>query len=320
MRRPYFVIMRAMLPRRPRKGEVRLAPTAPLIPSILLLSVILLAACGPFGRGAATATPALPTQTPAPPTLTPVPAAATVNGEVIPLADFQAELERYKAAQTALGKTVSDQDAAQTVIEDLIAQTLLAQAAAKAGFTLDDAALQGRIDTLAEQVGGADVLSKWESEHGYTDESFRAGLRRAGAAAWQRDQIIAAVPTSQDQVHVRQILIYNQERASQVYEDLIAGRTDFDDFAALVDPIAAGDIGWFPRGYLPYKQIEQAAFALQPDQMSDVTQTELGFHILKVIERGQRPLSPDALITLQDQALRDWVTQQRQQSQIVITP
>lgn len=312
MRRPYFVIIWAMFPRRPKFISPRLFS--------FLLSAILLASCGPLGRASATATLAVPTPTPAPPTLTPVPAAATVNGEVIPLADYQAELERYKAAQTALGKTVSDQDAANTVIEDLIAQTLLAQAAAKAGFTLGDAALQQRIDALAGQIGGPEALSTWEGEHGYTDDSFRASLRRAAAAAWERDQVIGSVPTTADQVHVRQILIYNEERARQVYDDLISGRTQFDDFAALVDPVAHGDIGWFPHGYLPYKQIEQAAFALQPGQMSDVTQTELGYHILEVIERGQRPLSPDALITLQDQALQDWVTQQRQQSQIVITP
>ena len=307
-----------MLPRR-RRGEARLALTLPLVISTLL-SAILLAACGSPGLGAPTPTPPPPTPTPPPPTATAVPAAATVNGEAVPLADFQAELERYKTAQTALGKTVSDDEAASTVLEDLVAQTLLAQAAAKEGFTVDDAALQQRIDALAGEIGGAEALSTWQSAHGYTDESFRASLRRGIAAAWIRDRIIGSVPTTADQVHVRQILIYNKERAGQVYDDLLAGRIDFDEFAALVDPVTRGDIGWFPHGYLPYKAIEQAAFALQPAQFSAVTQTDLGFHILKVIERGQRPLSPDALLVLQDQALQDWVTQQRQQSAVVISP
>ena len=84
---------------------------------------------------------------------------------------------------------------------------------------------------------------------------------------------------------------------------MLAGRIDFDEFAALVDPVTHGDIGWFPRGYLPFKAIEQAAFALQAGQMSDVTQTDLGYHILKVIERGQHPLSADALLVLQDKAV-----------------
>jgi len=293
----------------------------PLVISTFL-SAILLASCGGIGLGTDTPTPVPPTPTapPATATATSVPAAATVNGEVIAEVDYQAELERYKAAQAALGRTVSDQDASSTVKEDLIAQTLLAQAAEKAGFTADDATLQKRVDSLASQIGGTEALSKWEGDHGYTDDSFRASLRRAIGAAWMRDQIIGGVPTSAEQVHVRQILIYNQERANQVYDDLVAGRTDFDEFAALVDPVTRGDIGWYPRGYLPYKAIEQAAFALQPGQFSSVTQTDLGYHIVKVIERGQRPLSPDALLVLQDKALQDWVTQQRQQSAVVIEP
>jgi parvulin-like peptidyl-prolyl isomerase len=293
-------------------------PPRPSLVFFIPLSLILLASCAPIANTSATDTPELPTPTQGPPTLTPVPAAASVNGEVIPLAEFQAELERYQAAQTGLGKTVSEVDAARVVLEDLIAQTLLAQGAAEAGFTLDDAALQARVDALAGQVGGPEALAKWQSDHGYTAESFSASLRRAAAAAWMRDQIIAGVPTAADQVHVRQILIYNEERARQVYDDLVAGRSDFDEFAALVDPIARGDIGWFPRGYLPHKPVEQAAFALQPGQMSDVIPTELGYHILKIIDRGQRPLSPDALMTLQDKALQDWVTQHRQQSAITI--
>jgi peptidyl-prolyl cis-trans isomerase C len=292
----------------------------PLLFSIIIIGAVLLVSCGPISLGRATPTPIPPTATSAPPTATAIPSAATVNGEIIPKADFQAELERYKAAQSALGKTVSDQEAAKTVLDDLIAQTLLAQGAGKQGHSADDGAVQQRIDALSAAVGGVDALTKWESEHGYNDDSFRASLRRAMAAAWMRDQIIASVPTSTEQVHVRQILIYNEERARQVYQDLLTGRTDFDQFAALVDPITRGDIGWFPRGYLPFKAIERAAFALQPGQMSDVTQTDLGYHILKVLERGQHPLSADALLALQDQAVQDWVTQQQQQSKIVVTP
>jgi len=52
------------------------------------------------------------------------------------LAEFQAELQRYKTAQQGLGKTVSDVDANKTVLVDLIAQVLLAQAASEAGFNL----------------------------------------------------------------------------------------------------------------------------------------------------------------------------------------
>ncbi len=59
------------------------------------------------------------------PTATSVPLAASVNGESITLAEFQAELARY---QMAFGTELATQ-AQQNVIEDMIAKVLLAQAA-----------------------------------------------------------------------------------------------------------------------------------------------------------------------------------------------
>jgi parvulin-like peptidyl-prolyl isomerase len=285
------------------------------------LLVLLLAGCGILPGGAPTAeaspTAVPPTRTPSP---TPVPAKATVNGEIIPLAEFNAELERFRAAQEELGNSVSDEEAAAIVLDDLIARYLLAQGAEQAGFVVDDALLQKRIDNLISEVGGEDGLNQWLTAHNYTPESFRAALRRAIAAAWMRDWLAGQIAKSKDQVHVRQILFYNEERARQVLTDIQAGRTDFDEFAVLVDPVTRGDLGWFPRGVLPEKAVEQAAFSLPVGQVSDVIATDLGFHIIKILERENRPLSPDALLTLQSRAVRDWVEQQRTQSNIVIAP
>ena len=188
--------------------------------------------------------------------------AATVNGEGITVADYTAELARYKSAQQALNKNVSDTDASKTVLEDLIAQVLLEQGAKAAGYEISDSALQSRMDALTSQLGGADKLSKWESDHGYADASFRADLKRSIDAAWMRDKIINAVPTTADQVHVQQILLYNANDAQSVLQKLKGG-TDFNTLAAQYDPNARGDLGWFPKGYLLDPNVEQAAFSLQ---------------------------------------------------------
>jgi peptidyl-prolyl cis-trans isomerase C len=287
--------------------------------SMFFLITLLLASCGILSGGTPTVesspTTVPPTRTPSP---TPVPAKATVNGEIIPLVEFNAELERYRAAQAELGKTVSDEEAVTTVLDDLFAQYLLAQGAKQSGFVVDDTLLQERIDKLIGEVGGEDALNQWLTAHNYTPESFRDALRRSIAAAWMRDQLAGQIAKSKDQVHVRQILFYNEERARQVLTDIQANRTDFDEFAVLVDPVTRGDLGWFPRGYLPEKAVEQAAFALQPGQVSDVIATDLGYHIIKILERENRPLSPDALLALQSKAVREWVEQQRIQSTIVI--
>jgi peptidyl-prolyl cis-trans isomerase C len=246
--------------------------------------------------------------------------AITVNSGGITVDEFNAEMARYKAAQTALGNTVTDEQVRQAVRADLISQLLLAQGAVEAGFVMDDAALQKRVEALASQIGGAEQLTAWQQAHGYTEESFRVALKRAAASAWMRDKIISSVPSTAEQVHVRQILLYNEDVAKSYYNQLQAG-ADFNALAAQVDPITRGDIGWFPRGYLTEKAVEDAAFSLEEGKYSAIIPGEVGFHIIKTLERqANRALSPDALLALQNRALIDWLAGRRQQSSIVLAP
>jgi parvulin-like peptidyl-prolyl isomerase len=263
------------------------------------------------------------TSTPEPPTATPVPAVATVNGEVVPLAEYEAELARYKSAQTALGLTFTDEDAARIVLDDMIDQFLLAQGARAEGLGVTEADLQSRVEALAASRGGADQLAAWQSAHGYDEASFRVALKRSAEAALMRDKIIAGVPSTMEQVHARQILFYNAGDANFALGQLKSGAS-FDALATQYNKGAQadtrGDLGWFPQGYLLESAIEQAAFALQAGQFSDVIETQVGFHIVYVIERGPRLLSPDALMAMQEQAIQAWLTQQRAQASIALTP
>lgn len=286
----------------------------------LLLTLFLtlgLAACASPSTPQPVSSSLAPTFTPAPPTPTLEPMALTVNGEGIPLAEFQAEVQRYLQAQAALGKTVDPQTAAQTVAEDFIAQLLLAQAARANGFSLDQAALQARLQALAAQVGGAEALSAWQQAHGYSDQSFRSALKRAAEAAWMRDKITTSISSTAEQVHVQQILLYNRETAQNFLMQLNGG-ADFDQLALRADPLTRGDLGWVPRGYLLDPQIEEAAFRLEVGQFSDVIETQAGFHIIKVLARDpNRPLSPDAYLALQERTLKRWVEEQRQFATVV---
>ena len=117
--------------------------------SLLLTLTIGLSACSsPLMGTTSTPTVSVPTSSPVPPTATPPPSAAVVNGEYITLVEFEAELGRYQAAQAALGRTGSAEEARQAVLDELIAQVLLAQAARREGFTLTEADLQSRLDGL----------------------------------------------------------------------------------------------------------------------------------------------------------------------------
>lgn len=287
--------------------------------SLTLLTALGLSACASLFPPEPTPVPTA-TLTPEPPTATPEPLALTVNGEGITLLEFDAEVERYIAAQEALGNTVSSAEATSAVIEDLTAQLLLAQGARAEGFSLDDDALQARIDSLAAQVGGPETLSRWQAEHGYSEPAFRSALRRAGEAAWMRDKIIAAVPSTAEQVHVQQILLYNQETAQSFLLQLNGG-ADFDELAFRADPLTRGDLGWVPRGYLLDKKIEEAAFGLQVGGHSEVIATEVGYHIVRVLALDpDRPLSPEAHLALQELALKNWIEEQRRQASIVLAP
>lgn len=291
-----------------------------------LVFILLLAACSrkdasptaPIS-GASTPLPASPGTelTSLPPSLipaspTPPPLAARVGSQEITLAEYQAELALYRAAK---GTDLAPEDE-QRVLDDLIDRALLAQAAFEQGFRVDDALLNERIQSLQDRLGSEGALNDWMKTYGYDEQVFRQALTRAVASAWMRDQLAASTPKTAEQVHARQILLYNSDQANEIYNLLKAGN-DFGNLAVQYDPVTRGDLGWFPQGYLPDKQLEDAVFALQPEQFSPVIQTPAGYHILQVLERdAQHPLSPEALLILQAQAVQSWLQSQRQQAQI----
>ncbi|MBE0671805.1 MAG: SurA N-terminal domain-containing protein [Anaerolineales bacterium] len=281
---------------------------------LILILALGLSACASF-LNPSTPTPELPTFTPEPPTATPPPSAAMVNGEYITIAEFEAEVARFQNAITMQGLSLPAEDASQMVLEDMIAQVLLSQAAREEKFEVTEADLQSRIDAL----GSADELAQWQSAHSYDDASFRIALKRSVEAAWMRDKIIADVPVNVEQIHLRQILTYNQEDAQSALEQLNTG-ADFDELAALYDPVTLGELGWVPQGYLLDASADEAVFALQAGQHSAIIATDAGFHIFKAIERADHPLSPDALLSVQEQALKNWIAEKRASSDIVLAP
>lgn len=87
-------------------------------------------------------------------------------------------------------------------------------------------------------------------------------------------------------------------------KEMLAEGQDFTTLAKQYseDPSVAsnnGDLGWVSRGDL-VKEFEEAAFALKDGEISDIVQTQFGFHLIQLVERqGEKIHVRHILVQLQ---------------------
>jgi peptidyl-prolyl cis-trans isomerase C len=291
---------------------------------ILLFFFLMLGACNSSNTPPTADASTQTVQTTAEPLASPTPTeeiiyVATVNGEGIRESSYKINLTQFQEAQAKFGNLLDKGETAENrVIDALIDRQLLSQAARQAGFTADDITLDARMNQMTEQAGGQEAMVAWMERYGYTIDTFRIDLALEVEAAWQRYQVTNSVPETAEQVNARQIFFYDAYMANRAYEQLKAG-APFESVAQANDPQNLGYLDWFPRGYLFFPELEEAAFSLPPGAFSEVIETDIGYHILLVLDHDpDRPLSADARLTLQTRVLEDWLAQKRGESQIEI--
>ncbi len=278
----------------------KLAPLA-------LILLLILAACREAGSSTtvlptattpaesqppATLPPAMAaTNTPVPPTPTPTaPLAAVVNGEQIFLSDFEAELARYEAQQVAGAEGT---DYRQQVLDALIERSLIMQAAVGEGIVVTPEIVDERLAEL-RAAGGEEQFQTFLQTNGWTEEEFRQTLESEIVTAEMIARVTADVPTTMEHVRASYIQMEDGALAQSVLERARGG----DDFAFLaqqnsIDRLTGengGDLGFFRVGSLLVPEVEEAAFALQPGEISDLISVtdETGrttYYIIMVTER-----------------------------------
>ena len=249
---------------------------------------------------------------------------ARVNGRPILRRDFELAVQLQFGGRRRQAVGLEQLRATrEQVLETLIDGELLYQKALKSHVEVSDADLQAEIQRLKKSFASPADFSRLLKESGVSEAEFREQARRSLVVSrFLESDVVGGLKLGEEDlkryydqnpaemrrpeaVHVHQILVRvkpdaplqaraeARTRIEAILKELRGG----GDFASLARKFSegpeasrGGDSGWMARGAGAPPVLERAAFALEPGQSSDILESRLGFHILKVSER--RPEGP----------------------------
>ncbi|OHX55985.1 foldase [Planococcus salinarum] len=214
---------------------------------------------------------------------------ATVNGE---------EIE-----QDALYEKMVQTNGAEA-LDVLISNEIIRQEAEEADITVTEEELEAELVEYEEMYGGAQGLEAAIAESGLTMEDLKTEMehflkieKMIGPDIEITDEAIETYFKENQEslgqgvkVEASHILTETKEQAGEVAKKLADGG-DFAELATEYSLDAAsaengGELGSFGKGAMA-PAFEEAAFAMEPGEISEPVETEFGYHIIKVTDKTE---------------------------------
>jgi len=239
------------------------------------------------------------------------PVIATVNGEEV----HQSDLLKQINTMARQGRRISPQEA----IDQAISERLLLQAAAESGEVVDATEVEKAYNSVVLRAGGEEQFQKQLAGAKMTLDDVREDIERQmllqktldSKTAGKVDITDASLeafyaenPEAFESAHARHILIKSAPTDPEDKKTEARGRMEAiaerikggEDFAEVAKaesegPSAprGGDLGQFGRGRM-VPAFEEAVFSMEPGQVSDIVETQFGYHLIEVLERKTIPL------------------------------
>ncbi len=166
----------------------------------------------------------------------------------------------------------------QHALDKLAGDSLMAQLASQKKVKVTDKEVNDLVNQLYSRYGGKDTLLKTLKQiYGWDLHDLRGVVYKQLLAKNVEDKVTsdpavdkAAKATAQD--------VVKQIKGGADFSDLAKKKSQASDAAS------GGDLGFFTKGQLP-DELQKAAEALQPGQVSDPVKDQYGYEILKVVEK-----------------------------------
>jgi len=241
---------------------------------------------------------------------------ASVNGVAITETEFDRAFDRVAINSAA----ASDEALRRQVLNTMIEQEVIAQAAAEMGIDVTEADVDAEIDGLQATLTNT-TWESWLESNQYTEEELRQALANSIITNRVRDDVIAQLGEAVEHVHARHILVATEAEAQDVLDRLAAG----EDFAQLAGEVSldvttrdfGGDLGWFIREELLDVTLAETAFSIGAGEIAGPVVTRLGYHILQTLEKEERVIEPERMPLLVENVFNRWLEEAILQADIV---